>query len=141
MELLRWGYGTSEVTRGCICVTSSGSLYDTKYCVSPFTTDTGASRFCDLRFHPTAVRGPRRYLLTNGASYNSIADFFTDKPVKPIAASTGTASMESQAAANLYMRNQNKPVLKGQTTTGSNGPAPSGAGGVKPAKPSTSERP
>jgi hypothetical protein len=84
---------------------------------------------------------PRRYLLTNGASYNSIADFFTDKPVKPIAASTGTASMESQAAANLYMRNQNKPVLKGQTTTGSNGPAPSGAGGVKPAKPSTSERP
>jgi hypothetical protein len=111
--------------------------------VSPFTTDTGASKILEYTTSSYTCSGDPEDLLTNGSSYKSLADFFTDKPAKVATALSDTANTRNQTTANLYMRNQNKPALRGQTTstTAGDGPAPSGGNAGKATKPSTSDAP
>jgi hypothetical protein len=100
--------------------------------VAPFTTATGESKILEYTTSSFSCSGDPEDLLTNGSTYKAIADFFTDKPVKPSKATAGNA--ETQTTANLYMRNQNKPQplpagsQNGQTKAQS-------AGGSTPAKP------
>jgi hypothetical protein len=100
--------------------------------VSPFTTDTGASNILEYTTSSYNCSGDPEDILRNGSSYNSIADFFTDKPANVPADAAGPGT---HSTAHLYTRNQNKPALKGQTTstTAGEGPAPTGG---KPTKPS-----
>jgi hypothetical protein len=109
--------------------------------ISPFTTDTGASKILEYTTDSYTCSGDPEDVLTNGSSYKSLGDFFTDKPAQPETSTPGTATIVKQATANLYMRNQNKPVLSGKTTSTTAGHGPDSTGGKTPSttKPATTD--
>ncbi|MFZ0774247.1 MAG: hypothetical protein ACLP56_20570 [Candidatus Sulfotelmatobacter sp.] len=96
--------------------------------ISPFTGEGGASKILEYTSSSFTCSGDPEDLVTNGSSYRTLADFFSDKPVKPAKVPASSAGTAAPTTVNLYMRNQNKPVPNGKTTSTSAGQGPDSTG-------------